>query len=107
MVTTRITALLLIPLFAVAGCQSIDPYQREGAWLPNNANATNLRTMVAVPSHLVAAGPAGRSDGALAAAAVDRLRHDRVRALHATGIAHVTLTGAPAAAQPMAAGAGN
>ncbi len=73
--------LLLLPLVALAGCAELDPYTREGVWRPAGANAANLRAMVAVPSELQQgtdyAGPTGQAG----AAAVDRLREERVRPL--------------------------
>jgi hypothetical protein len=104
----RAAGLLL--LVALAGCNQIDPYQREGVWRPNGANDANLRAMVAVPSDLVAATPARPADGELAAAAVDRLRHDRVHPLPNTGLAQIVLSGGGPAAQAPAAstpGTGN
>ena len=96
-------AAALVLLLAVAGCDRIDPYTREGAWRPNNANEANLRAMVAVPSDLVWATPASRPDGGLAAAAVARLRHDTVRPLPDSGLAQIVTVGTaqPAPAQPV------
>jgi len=92
----RSIALLL--LFALAGCQMTDPYLRAGAWRPNGANEANLRAMVVMPADLVAAAPAGRADGDLAAAAVDWLHHDHVRALPDSGVAQIQVVGNGAAA---------
>jgi hypothetical protein len=78
---TRVAALLLPLLVALAGCNQIDPYTRPGNWRPNGANEANLRAMVAVPADLAAATPAGPADGHRAAAAVARLRNDTVRPL--------------------------
>lgn len=106
----RPTALLLPLLLAVAGCNRIDPYTREGVWRPNGANAANLRAMVAVPADLVTAMPAGPADGDLAAEALNWLRHDRVRALPDSGLAQVVPISGAATAQPAAApapGSGN
>ena len=76
-------------LFALAGCDSIDPYLREGVWRPSGANEANLRAMAATSRDLVKASRPSPGDGGLAAAAVDRLAHDRVRALPDSGIAQV------------------
>ncbi len=99
----RPAALLLPLLLALAGCNQIDPYTREGVWRPNGANAANLRAMVAVPADLVAARPAAPADGALAADALNRLRQDRLRPLPDSAVAQVVpISGAPPA-QPAAA----
>ena len=103
-------AALLILLLSLAGCNQTDPYLREGNWRPNGANAANLRAMVAVPADLVAARPAEPADGGLAADALDRLRHDRVRTLPDSGVAQVVPVSNGAPAQPAAAstsGSGN
>jgi hypothetical protein len=83
----RPIALLLPLLLAPTACDQIDPYTREGAWRPNNANDANLRAMVAVPADLAAGEPASPADGTLAAAALNRLRHDQVRPLPDSGAA--------------------
>jgi len=102
---------LLLPLLLVlAGCDRTDPYLREGVWRPNGANEANLHAMVAVPSDLATATPAGPADGGSAAAALDRLRRDRVRSLPGSAAASNAPTSsgssAPAAAAP-ATGTGN
>ena len=82
--------LLCIVAFGVVGCGVIDPYQRAGTWRPNNANEDNLRAMVAVPSDLVRGVSASEGTGQQAAAALDRLRNDKVRKLPDSGLAQVT-----------------
>lgn len=101
--TMRRTTALLLMLIALAGCDQVDPYHREGTWRPNGANDANLRAMVVVPSDLVAATPAGPADGVLAAAALARLHHDRVRPLPDSGVAQIVMVGSGAAAPPAAA----
>jgi hypothetical protein len=102
---TRLIALL--PLLALTACDQIDPYSRDGVWRPNGANDTDLRAMVSVPSDLARAAPASPSDGAMAAAAAARLRHDRTRPLLDSGVAQIVpVNGAPAAAPPAAAPTG-
>ena len=83
----RMGALLL--LLAVAGCDQVDPYSRPGVWRPHGSNDANLRAMVVVPSDLVLATPTARADGGLAAAALTRLRRDRVRPLPDSGVAQI------------------
>ncbi|MDE2198904.1 MAG: hypothetical protein KGJ41_07765 [Rhodospirillales bacterium] len=78
----------------LSGCSMTDPYQRAGNWHPNGANNANLAAMVVAPSDLVMAAPASDADGALAVAALDRLHHDKVRALPDSGIARIATGGA-------------
>ena len=85
----RRTAFLLGTL-AVAGCSSTDPLTRDGLWHPNGANEANLAAMVADPADLVRGKAAEGSDGQLAAAAVARLRLDRLKRLPDSGIARIT-----------------
>jgi len=97
-------------LLALAGCNVTDPYARAGAWRPNGANDVNLRAMVLLPSDLVLATPADRSDGGLAAAAAARLREDKVRPLPDSGLAQIVPVAsgsAPAPPPATAAPAGN
>jgi hypothetical protein len=91
--------LFVMLLFAFAGCDKTDPYLREGTWRPTGANEANLRAMVVVPSDLVRATPATAADGGLAAAAVDRLRHDRVRPLPDSAVLDVVPVNAGSSAQ--------
>lgn len=106
MTIVRPTAALL--LLIVSGCDTIDPYQRDGAWRPNGANDANLRSMVAVPSDVVVAEPAAPADGGLAAAALNRLNQDRVRALPDSGIAQILPVASGSSSSPAAAApAGN
>jgi hypothetical protein len=59
--------------------------------------------MVAVPSDLATATPAGPADGGLAAAALDRLRHNRVRSQSDSGTADGASAGADSPTPPAAA----
>ncbi len=84
------TALLLGGTAALAGCgPDYDPLTREGLWHPNHANRSNLTLMVANPADLVRGTGTTTSDGQLAAAAVDRLRTDKVKKLPASDIANI------------------
>ena len=103
-------ALLALAGCALAGCDRVDPYKREGIWRPMGANDANLRAMVTVPSDLVAASRETRADGGRAAAALVRLRNDRVRPLPASGISKLVAVGdapAPPPAAPAAVERGN
>ncbi len=85
--------LLCVAVLALGACglmDAMDPYQREGMWRPNNANEDNLRAMVVSPSDLVRGVPSEGSDGQQAAAALDRVRNDKMRVLPDSAIAKVT-----------------
>ncbi len=83
-------ALLLGGTATLAGCgQDYDPLTREGLWQPNHANHSNLALMVANPADLVRGTGTTAADGQLAAAAVDRLRTDKVKKLPASDIANI------------------
>lgn len=106
----RPTALLLPLLLTIAACNQTDPYLRQGTWRPNDANATNLRSMVAVPADLVTAMPAAPADGGLAADALYRLPRDHVRPLPDSGQAQIVPVAGGSAPTPAAAppsGSGN
>ncbi len=74
---------------ALAGCDAMDPYRREGMWRPNGANDADLRAMVVSPSDLVRGVPSTGGNGQQAAAALDRYRNDKVRLLPDTGLAKI------------------
>ncbi len=82
-------ALCCIAVLALVGCDVTDPYLRNGVWRPNNANEANLRAMVASPADLARGVSGARGDGQQAAAALDRLRNDKVRVLPDSAIAKV------------------
>jgi hypothetical protein len=84
----RVRQLLFCIAVALAGCNGIDPYLREGTWRPNGANEANLPLMVASPADL-ARGVGGPGDGQQAAAALDRYRNDKVRQLPTSGVAEI------------------
>ena len=79
------STLRLMPLAALAialgGCSLIDPNEKPGAWQPMGANAMNLELQVAHPSDLAQGRGTTEADGDTAAQAVDRARHDKVKAL--------------------------
>jgi len=100
------STVLLLPII-LAGCDRIDPYKRDGAWRPNGANEANLRAMVVVPSDLSVATRAGPADGQLAAAALSRLHHDRLRQLPDSALAQVVPISSGTATPPAAATPGS
>jgi hypothetical protein len=81
---TRNLGLLLI-LAVASGC-ALDPYTRDGVWRPSAVNDANLRAMIADPRDLQQGASEPGADGASAAAAIQRLREDRVRPLPAVGV---------------------
>jgi hypothetical protein len=68
-------------VLACAGCGFLDPYERVGVWHPRNANEGNLAAMVVDPHDLQVGKSSTTTDALMAAAAVDRLRHDKVKPL--------------------------
>jgi hypothetical protein len=78
-------ALLLLP----AGC-AIDPYDMPGTWHAGDTNAANLAAMVVNKHDLIEGQKMTGSDGQLDAAAIDRLRQNKLKPLPATS----TQTGA-------------
>lgn len=87
-------------LLALAGCSTVsnsvgdvfarfDPYQRPGTWRPLGVNESNLELQVARSADLVQGRGAQDVDGVTAAAAVDRLRRDKMRPLPINGISGV------------------
>lgn len=81
-------------LLLLGGCETIDPYTRQGAWRPLQSNEANLRLHVADPAMLERGRGDHRAEGQTTAAAVNRYRTGRVRSLPASGIARVQATGA-------------
>ncbi len=78
-------------LIGLAGCDPAnDPLVREGLWFPGHTNHQNLALQVANPGDLVRGSGTNGADGQLAAAAVDRLRNDKVKKLPASDLAQVT-----------------
>jgi len=65
----------------LAGCAAIDPFERPGVWQPVGVNDLNRELQVARPTDLVLGRGTTDADGVAAAAAVDRLQKDRVKAL--------------------------
>ena len=86
-------ALLRIGTIAAAislgGCAAMDPFERPGMWQPIGANDLNRELQVARPTDLVMGRGTTDSYGVTAAAAVDRLQRDRVKALPQTSISGV------------------
>ena len=83
--------LALAGLLALSACgPDFDPLSREGLFQPTHVNHANLVAQVANPADLVRGTGSVTADGQLAAAAVDRLRTDRVKKLPASDLAAVS-----------------
>ena len=87
-------------LLMLSGCAMTDPYQRPGVWRPLGSNDANWEMQVARASDLVQGRGTHDVDGDAAAAAVDRLRRDKMKPLPVNGIsavgANATSTGTTA-----------
>jgi hypothetical protein len=74
---------ILLGGLLLSACSATEPDLRLGEWRPLNVNATNLAVMVADPNdlqHGKSAGP-DESDGQMAVAAIDRMRHSKLKDL--------------------------
>ena len=81
----------------VAACgPEYDPLTRSEVWHPDHSNRANLTMQVANPSDLVRGTGTTTSDGMLAAAAVDRLRNDKIKKLPAADISQLSVSQAGA-----------
>jgi len=67
------------------GCAGPDPYDFPHTWRPTGANDANLAVMAVRPADLARGRGTGPADAQVAAAAVDRLRSGRVKALDTGG----------------------
>jgi hypothetical protein len=76
-----LAALAAGTAMTLGGCAAMDPFERPGVWRPIGANALNRELQVARPTDLVQGRGTNDADGQTAAAAVDRLVHDRVKGL--------------------------
>lgn len=65
----------------VSGCSAPEPFERPYTWRPVGANQSNLAVMVEDPIDLTHGRRLDPTDGASAAAAIARLRRDRVKPL--------------------------
>jgi hypothetical protein len=81
--------LIVLAATALGGCAVMDPFERPGVWRPIGANDLNRELQVARPTDLVLGRGATDTDGLTAAAAVDRLRHDRAKPLPENSISPV------------------
>ncbi len=94
---TPATLLRVLPLaIALSGCAATDPLLRPDLWQPNGANDANIAAEVANPADLVHGRDGGYGiDGQLAAAAVARLRANKVKPLPDSALTTMQITAAP------------
>jgi hypothetical protein len=69
----------------LTGCDTLEPYDRIGAWRPTAVNDANLAVMAVNPGDLLRGQGTAASDGMTAAAPIDRLRRDHVKPLPDSG----------------------
>jgi len=84
-----LTAMAVAGAALLAGCDSIDPLQREGLWTPTHVNRANTTLMAANPADLVRGTGETTSNGVLAAAAIDRLYNNKVKKLPDSGLSQI------------------
>jgi type IV pilus biogenesis protein CpaD/CtpE len=92
----HITTAAIGLLGLLASCNAMEPYDRIGVWRPTGANQANLAAMVVHPADLARGRGTAGADGHLAAAAVDRLRHDGVKPLSGSSSAAPSALGSAA-----------
>ena len=80
------TLIVVTGLAGLTACGQ-DPLYRDGSWNPTHANRANLTLMVANPGDLARGTATSTADGQLAAAAIERLRTDKVKKLPASDVA--------------------
>ncbi len=77
-------------LASLAACQDTDPLTRQnGDWRPAGVNQDNLAAQVANPADLTRGVADDGSDSAQAAAAIDRLKADKVKTIEHIGLSAV------------------
>jgi type IV pilus biogenesis protein CpaD/CtpE len=85
-------------LLVLSGCAQTDPFQRPGIWRPMGANEMDFELQVARAADMVKGRGTDEADGDSAAAAIDRMRHDKVKPLLSNSVSKVGNAGPPAAA---------
>ena len=90
--TGRRRSVLLV-LLGLAGCG--DPYRTPGTWQASGVNDANLAAMTRDKADLVVGHEDPGSDAGLDAAAVTRLRQDRLRPLRRDTTSSLSSGGGP------------
>jgi hypothetical protein len=80
-ICTIVRVALIGGTLAMAGCQNLDPYTREGTWQPTGANQGNLAVMVANPQDLIHGRGQQAEDSKEPALAINRLWTDTPKPL--------------------------
>ena len=93
-------------LALLSACTATDPLYQSGHWQATNVNQANLVVQVENPDDLYHGRQSSGSDALIAAAAVGRLRQDRVKKLPDSGLAQITLSPAAAGSDAAASGTG-
>ena len=77
-------------LLSVAGCQNTDPLTRQnGDWRPAGVNQDNLAAEIENPADLTTGVADDGGDAGQAAAAIDRLRIDKVKTIEHIGLSTI------------------
>ena len=96
--TLQLTALGVVAML-LSSCDALEPYDRDYTWRATGASQANLAAMAANPADLVQGRGSDGSDGLQATAAIERLRHGKVKALiDGNTTSALTAGGTPAAA---------
>ena len=90
----------------LSACTVTDPLYQSGRWEATNVNQANLIAQIANPDDLHHGRQVTGSDALVAAAAVARLRQDRVKKLPDSGLAQITLSSGSTASDASASGIG-
>lgn len=88
--------LVIAAIALLSACTATDPLYQTGRWEPTNVNQANLLAQVANPDDLRHGRQVSGSDALVAAAAVTRLRQDRVKKLPDSGLAQINLSASSA-----------
>ena len=103
---TPFRLLLALALTLLSACAATDPLYQDGRWQATNVNQANLVVQVSNPDDLIHGRRVSGSDGVVAAAAVTRLRQDRLKKLPDSGLAQITLSPGSAGSDAPASGTG-
>ena len=86
----------------LAACASTDPLYDTSRWNPTGTNAANLAAQIVDPADLQHGRHVVGADALQAAAAVARLRQDHVKHLSDSGLAQISVSAGPTAADTAA-----
>lgn len=86
-------AFLALALLAVAGCEAMEPYFREGTWRPTGSNDLNIAAQIIRPSDLVRGVDYAPRDGTMPTAAIERYRAGKIKKLPDSGLTSLRISG--------------